>query len=106
MEEELVKAQKLESVGILAGGIAHDFNNILAAILGNVSLAKLYLSPDDPAYDKMTQAEKSCLQAKELTGRLITFSKGGEPLRKKVAVAPFLKDPCLFPEWFKCALRI
>lgn len=96
VEEELVKAQKLESVGILAGGIAHDFNNILAAILGNVSLAKLYLSPDDPAYDKMTQAEKSCLQARELTGRLITFSKGGEPLRKKVAVAPFLKDAVSF----------
>lgn len=96
MEEELIKAQKLESVGILAGGIAHDFNNLLAAILGNVSLAKLHLSPDDPAYDKMTQAEQSCLQAKELTGRLITFSKGGYPLRKKVMIVPFLRDAVTF----------
>jgi len=96
MEEELVKAQKLESVGILAGGIAHDFNNLLAAILGNVSLAKLHLSSDNPAYDKMTQAEKSCLLAKELTSRLITFSKGGGPLRKKVLLAPFLQDAVAF----------
>jgi len=96
MEEELVKAQKLESVGILAGGIAHDFNNLLAAILGNVSLAKLNLPADDPAYDKMNQAEKSCLQAKELTSRLITFSKGGGPLRKKVMIAPFLRDAAAF----------
>ncbi|OPY15072.1 MAG: Sporulation kinase E [Syntrophus sp. PtaB.Bin001] len=96
MEEELVKAQKLESVGILAGGIAHDFNNLLAAILGNVSLAKLNLPSDDPAYEKMNQAEKSCLQAKELTSRLITFSKGGGPLRKKVMVAPFLQDTVAF----------
>jgi len=92
MEEELVKARQLESVGILTGGIAHDFNNLLAAILGNVSLAKLHLPPENPAYEKMTQAEKSCLSAKELTSRLVTFAQGGGPLRKTVTIAPFLRD--------------
>jgi len=92
MEEELVKARKLESVGILTGGIAHDFNNLLAAILGTVSLAKLTLSSDDPAYEKMIQAEKICLQGKELTNRLSQFAQGGGHLRKKVSVAPFLRD--------------
>jgi len=92
MEEELVKARKLESVGILTGGIAHDFNNLLAAILGTVSLAKLGLSSADPAYEKMMQAEKICLQGKELTNRLSQFAQGGGHLRKKVSVAPFLRD--------------
>jgi signal transduction histidine kinase len=92
MEEEMVKARQLESVGILTGGIAHDFNNLLAAILGNVSLAKLHLASDDPAYEKMIQAEKICLQGKELTNRLTTFAQAGGPLRKKVMAAPFLRD--------------
>ncbi|SEM20407.1 PAS domain S-box-containing protein [Syntrophus gentianae] len=92
MEEELVKARQLESVGILTGGIAHDFNNLLAALLGNVSLAKLSLSSDNPAYEKMIQAEKICLQGRELTNRLATFAQGGGPLRKKVMIAAFLRD--------------
>ncbi|MDH4320791.1 MAG: PAS domain S-box protein, partial [Desulfobulbaceae bacterium] len=49
MEAELLKAQKLESVGVFAGGIAHDFNNLLTAVLGNISVAKLYLKPTDKA---------------------------------------------------------
>ncbi|OPY87243.1 MAG: Sporulation kinase E [Syntrophus sp. PtaU1.Bin208] len=92
MEEELVKARQLESVGILTGGIAHDFNNLLAALLGNVSLAKLNLASDNPAYEKMIQAEKICLQGRELTNRLATFAQGGGPLRKKVMIAAFLQD--------------
>lgn len=91
-EEEMLKARQLESVGILTGGISHDFNNLLAAILGNVSLAKLHLASDDPVYEKMIQAEKICLQGKELTNRLTTFAQAGGPLRKKVMVAPFLRD--------------
>ncbi len=74
MEEELLKMQKLESVGILAGGIAHDFNNLLQAIIGGVGLAKMWASPSDKIYGLLTEAEKASEQAKELSFRLLTFA--------------------------------
>jgi two-component system, cell cycle sensor histidine kinase and response regulator CckA len=77
MEEELIRAQKLESLGILAGGIAHDFNNLMTAVLGNVALAKMLLPESNESYPLLKEAIKSTEQAKDLTGRLITFSKGG-----------------------------
>jgi len=57
MEEELLRSQKLESVGLLAGGIAHDFNNILTAIIGNVSMAKMQVRPEDEMFDLLSGAE-------------------------------------------------
>ena len=66
-EEELVKWQKLQSLGTLAGGIAHDFNNYLAAILGNISLARLGLPPDEGSSARLAEAEKAALRAKSLT---------------------------------------
>ena len=93
-EDALFRAQKLESVGILAGGIAHDFNNLLAAILGYVDLAKSDLHPGDKVYQNIEQAEKSCLQATDLTKRLITFSEGGEPLRKESFLAELFQESC------------
>jgi len=97
-EKEFLKAQKLESLGVLAGGIAHDFNNILAAILGNTSIAKLELADFDhkEITDILTQAEKACLQAKSLTEQLITFSKGGTPIKKIVSIDRLLKDSVNF----------
>lgn len=86
MEAELEKIHKLESVGILAGGIAHDFNNLLTAILGNISLAKMHMRPDDKDFVRLTDAENACLQATELSNRLITFSKGGEPFRRTISI--------------------
>jgi PAS domain S-box-containing protein len=91
MEEELVKAQKLESVGLLAGGIAHDFNNILTGILGNASLAKMLLSPQDRAYTYMTDIETASFRAKDLTRQFLTFSKGGAPIRKPVDAAKLVR---------------
>ncbi|MBI4622694.1 MAG: PAS domain-containing protein [Verrucomicrobia bacterium] len=70
--EELVKANRFESLGLLAGGIAHDFNNLLTTILGAVSLAK-----DNRDYTALGDAEKSCLTAKGLTKQLLAFAKGG-----------------------------
>ncbi len=66
-EEELLKAQKLESLGILAGGIAHDFNNLLTAILGNISLGRMRMNSGDPLTKLLGEAEKASFHAKDLT---------------------------------------
>lgn len=93
-EEELTRIQKLESVGILAGGIAHDFNNILTAILGNISLARMPGKLSEDTARRLTDAEKACLQAQALTQQLLTFSKGGAPIRKASEIAHLIKDSC------------
>ncbi len=91
IEEEASKAQKLESIGILAGGIAHDFNNILTAINGNISLAKLI--PEVEKKEKyLTHAEKAVEQAKKLSMQLLTFSKGGDPIRETVSIKDIIED--------------
>ncbi|HTN53021.1 MAG TPA: ATP-binding protein [Anaeromyxobacter sp.] len=89
-EQEQAKVQKLESLGILAGGIAHDFNNLLAAILGDISLAR-ESSADRQLRELLSEAEGAALRARDLTQQLLTFSRGGEPVRKRVAVAPLLR---------------
>jgi PAS domain S-box-containing protein len=91
MEQDLLKAQKLESLGILAGGIAHDFNNILTAVLNNVALARVY-TVHDKVKEKLTQIEKASLQATDLTQQLLTFSKGGAPVKKSMSIAELIKD--------------
>jgi PAS domain S-box-containing protein len=92
IEQELQKTAKLESVGILAGGIAHDFNNILTAILGNISLANIYAKSENKISNKLKDAEKACLRAKDLTQQLLTFSKGGEPVKKPISIAMLVKE--------------
>ncbi|MCB0354991.1 MAG: response regulator, partial [Bdellovibrionales bacterium] len=94
IELELLKAQKLESVGELAGGIAHDFNNLLAAILGNVSLALLCAtdSGSGELRELLKTTEEACLRAKGLTDQLLTFSKGGAPIKKPVNVFDLLEE--------------
>ena len=96
MEEELIRAQKLDSVGLLAGGIAHDFNNILTAILGNISLAKMDASPGDAVARRLEEAEKACLRAKDLTQQLLTFSRGGAPIKKVTSLAEVILDSTQF----------
>lgn len=85
-KEELLKAQKLESVGVLAGGIAHDFNNILAAILGNIELAGMSVDSKSDAYPLLDSAKKASLRAKHLTQQLLTFSKGGDPVKQVTSI--------------------
>jgi PAS domain S-box-containing protein len=96
MEAEMVKAQKLESLGVLAGGLAHDFNNLLTAILGNVSVAALHAGEDEKIIERLKEAEKATLRARDLTQQLITFSKGGEPIKKTVAVGKIMKEAASF----------
>jgi PAS domain S-box-containing protein len=96
-EEEILKMNKIESVGILAGGIAHDFNNILAAILGNISIAKMFTrSENGKVYEKLSDAEKAIFRAKDLTQQLLTFSKGGVPIKKTLSIEAILKDSARF----------
>jgi len=96
MEEELQKASKLESVGLLAGGIAHNFNNILTAVVGNISLTKTLTSPADERFKLLTQAEKAAGRAKSLTKQLLTFAKGGVPIRKITSISALIKDSAEF----------
>ncbi|MBL7135152.1 MAG: PAS domain S-box protein [Candidatus Marinimicrobia bacterium] len=96
LEEEALKSQKLESIGILAGGIAHDFNNILTAIFGNITLAKMYAKPEDKVYDRLVRAEKASMRAKDLTQRLLTFSNGGAPVKEIASVVNLLKESATF----------
>ncbi|OGG04707.1 MAG: hypothetical protein A3F83_13675 [Candidatus Glassbacteria bacterium RIFCSPLOWO2_12_FULL_58_11] len=99
LEQERTRADKLESIGVLAGGIAHDFNNILTAILGNISLLKVLLPDDKKITEILTEAEHASLRARNLTQQLITFSKGGVPLRK------ICRLPGLLKEWSSFSLR-
>jgi len=96
IEEELQRARKLESLGLLAGGIAHNFNNLLAAILGNISLARLHTNSEAAVYQKIVEAEQACIRAKDLTQQLLTFSKGGAPVKKTVLLEEILKESASF----------
>ena len=97
LEEERNRAGKLESIGVLAGGIAHDFNNILTAIMGNISLANMFADEDiKKAKDILYEAEKASLRAKDLTQQLLTFSKGGEPVKKATPLRELIKDSVSF----------
>jgi len=96
IEEDLLKMRKLESVGLLAGGIAHDFNNLLTAILGNISLAKMTSSPDEAGYKRLEEAENASMRAKDLTQQLLTFSKGGAPVKKLTDIGALIRDTATF----------
>ena len=96
MEQELLKARQLESIGILAGGIAHDFNNLLTGIMGNISLAKMDLDENDRAYRILNKAEKASVRATDLTLRLLTFSKGGAPLTREASIKEVIDEAARF----------
>jgi signal transduction histidine kinase/ActR/RegA family two-component response regulator len=96
IEAELSHVQKLESLGLLAGGIAHDFNNLLGAIMGNISLAMLDVDPESVAFPQLAKAEKASLRAQELTRQLLTFSRGGAPLKRPVSLAAVVSEAAGF----------
>jgi PAS domain S-box-containing protein len=96
MAEEMQKTEKLESLGLLAGGIAHDFNNILAAIMINISLSKLYIDNKDKALERLKEAGKAVNRAQKLTQQLLTFSKGGVPIIRLTSITELLRDTAEF----------
>ena len=92
MQEELLKAKKLESVGVLAGGIAHDFNNLMSVVVGNIFLARTEMRPGSKGFKNLVEAEKASIQTTALTSRLITFSKGGRPVKEPVSMGDLVKN--------------
>ncbi len=96
MEKEMAKVQRLEALGILAGGIAHDFNNILTAILANISMARVFGDLREDIADMLQDAENASTQARKLTQQLLTFARGGAPIKKAVSLAGLLKDTAEF----------
>lgn len=92
MEEELLKGQKLESLGVLAGGIAHDFNNLLTGITGYIDLAMKSVATGDKVHNWLESAKKASVRAQNLTQQLLTFSRGGEPVKKLVAIRDLIEE--------------
>lgn len=90
-EAERLQLSKLESLGILAAGIAHDFNNILTVILGNIGLGLLD-KPEEPTRERLAEAEKACLQAQTLARQLLTFAKGGVPVKELLSIAKLVME--------------
>jgi len=95
-EAEEFKNQKIESIGLLAGGIAHDFNNILTAVLGNTALLKMDLDEKSEKFSILNELESAIHRASKLTHQLLTFSKGGTPIKKFMYIGNLLKESANF----------
>ena len=113
VEEERIRATKLESVGLLAGGIAHDFNNILTSVFANIGLAKMitakHTSSNTSVVERLTAAEKACLRARDLTKQLLTFARGGAPVKSTTSIAAIIRDTVGFAlrgSSVRCGLQI
>jgi PAS domain S-box-containing protein len=96
MEQEVLRANKLESLSILAGGIAHDFNNILTAVIGNISLARMYGINSVETLAVLDEIEQASQRARDLTQQLLTFAKGGLPVKKTASIAELIKETSSF----------
>ncbi len=96
LDEERLKASKLDSLGLLAGGIAHDFNNLLTTILGNISMTKSWVNTRDHLFTFLSEAENASLRAKKLTQQLLTFAKGGTPLKKPLTLQQIIPESAAF----------
>lgn len=96
VEEEVIKSQKLDSLGVLAGGIAHDFNNLLTGITGSISLAKILLKPEDRAYKILSDSERAAHRAAALTQQLLVFARGGEPVKRNISLNNIITEAATF----------
>jgi len=95
-EAQMLTESKLQSVGLLAGGIAHDFNNMLTTIIGNLSLARMPEFSGAEMPQLLAEAEKAALRAKDLTQQLLTFARGGAPIRRPMVLDDLIREACLF----------
>ncbi|MCL5422552.1 MAG: PAS domain S-box protein, partial [Nitrospirae bacterium] len=96
LQEERLKTQKLEAIGMLAGGIAHDFNNLLQGVFGYISLAKLTANDREKSIAALEQAEKALHMTVKLTNQLLTFSKGGKPMKKRIDLRAVIENATKF----------
>ncbi len=100
-ELEILRVQKLESLSLLAGGIAHDFNNILTSVVGNLELAKRETNEQSALfrpqlYEMLAEAESAAFRARDLTRQLLTFARGGMPVRKVISLNDLLVETTRF----------
>ena len=108
-EEDRLILNKLESTGILAGGIAHDFNNLLTVILLNLELAQTLIPPGEELAHRLEEAKKAALTARGLTQQLITFAKGGAPVRKPTRLSGVIQEsvrPALSGSRVRCEFSL
>jgi two-component system cell cycle sensor histidine kinase/response regulator CckA len=96
LQGELERSSRLESLGVLAGGIAHDFNNLLTAVLGNLGLAAMDKRVMAAAGDCITEAERGARRARDITQQLLTFAKGGDPVRTAVLLPDIVSEAASF----------
>ncbi|MGD2090082.1 MAG: response regulator [Candidatus Aminicenantes bacterium] len=92
LEEDLIRSRNLEALGVLARGIAHEYNNILTSTLGYISLAKVVTGEKHKIFPRLKKAEDAGFRAKEISYRLLTFSKGGEPQKRKESMVNTLEQ--------------
>ena len=92
MEEELRRAHNLESLGLLAGGIAHDFNNVLTGVMGNLALLQRFLDKDSMEYEIASEAQQAATKTKGLTQQLMTFAKGGAPVKETASIEELIRE--------------
>lgn len=95
-EAELLKTNRIQSLGVIAGGIAHDFNNILTVIIGNISLAKFDMPKDSDSYKLLEEAESASVRAKTLTNQLSAFTKESEPVRENSNLEEIVRQSSVF----------
>ena len=96
LEQEIARASKLQSVGVLAGGIAHDFNNLLTVIMGNIAVARQAIPGEGEPAACLHEAERAVVRAKDLTLQLLTFARGGDPVRSAVHLAETITEAAAF----------
>ncbi len=96
LQRETERSRQLESLALLAGGIAHDFNNFLAGMVGNLQMARSEVKTETPAWDALTKAESATRHAQGLTRQLMTFAKGGGPLRRRAALGELIQETVEF----------
>jgi signal transduction histidine kinase/CheY-like chemotaxis protein len=95
-EQEHLKLTKLESLGLLAGGIAHDFNNLLTGLFGNIGLIKMSLAADHKAHKYVDRAMRAMEHTTALTNQLLTFAKGGDPIKEVIAIGEVITETAQF----------
>ncbi len=92
LANEVLKREKMDSLSLLAGGIAHDFNNILTAVVANISYSRMLAEGNAPLTDSLMDAERAAFNARDLTNQLLTFSKGGSPVKTSASLHELVSE--------------
>ncbi|MFT5369406.1 MAG: two-component system cell cycle sensor histidine kinase/response regulator CckA [Candidatus Latescibacterota bacterium] len=92
LEEELRRIQNMDALGILAGGIAHDFNNVLTGVIGNLAILETSLDKESESYEFVVDAKNAANKTRSLTQQLMTFSKGGVPVKENASLIELIEE--------------